>query len=652
MGVQLGIWNRNGMPADPLYLDQGRAFLSAYGPDGASSHHALGMTLLHCAFHTTAESRTEILPLITRSGCVLIWDGRLDNRRELTEVLAGALAGAASDAAIVAAAYERWGTHCFERLLGDWALSLWNPTDRSLLLAKDFLGSRPLYYTMHPHGWAWCSVLEPLLLLPDRQVSLDEECLAGWLGSFPAAHLTPYSGIQAVPPSSYALLKEGNVTVRKYWDFDPSRKIQCRCDQEYEDSFRQVFFQSVERRLRTDSPVLAELSGGMDSSSIVCVADRLLREGRADTPRLDTLSYYDDEESSWNERPFFEKVEQQRGRAGCHVDIGRRDLFHLEFGLDSFRPSPAAAIASLKVRPAYAQFLASQGSRVVLSGTGGDEVLGGVPTPLPELRDLLVRARLRRLAKGVTTWAIAQKKPWMHLFGEVLEGFLPRSLHHTPAYRRPAPWLDPRFVRRHRRALEGYPSSRIRFSGPTPTFQENLATLEALRRQLGANVLPANPSYEKRYPCLDRDLLAYLYAIPREQLVRPGQRRSLLRRALAGIVPVEILGRKRKAFVARAPLVAIANEWAELQKLGADMLLASLGVVQPKLFREALHAARQGRDVSTVALLRTIAIELWLRNLAHYGFCRVADNGIASPASTPTRTVIATTNSFSAEKNC
>src|SRR5580698_2962803 len=92
------------------------------------------------------------------------------------------------------------------------------------------------------------------------------------------------------------------------------------------------------------------------------------------------------------------------------------------------------------------------------------------------------------------------------------------------------------------------------------------------QRQLGCTALPSGPIYEKRYPYLDRDLLEFLYALPREQLVRPGQRRSLMRRALAGIVPDKVLNRKRKAFVSRSPMAAISRNWASLTDTCSQMI--------------------------------------------------------------------------------
>ena len=131
--------------------------------------------------------------------------------------------------------------------------------------------------------------------------------------------------------------------------------------------------------------------------------------------------------------------------------------------------------------------------------------------------------------------------------------------------------------------------------------------------------MQTHPLLEKRYPFLDRDLLQFLYAIPRQQLVRPGQRRSLMRRALAGIVPDEILNRRRKAFVARGPRQAISSEWAALVEMSQHMASGSLGIVDPETFLDALNKARSGQEVAIVPLMRTIGIELWLRGLKHRG---------------------------------
>jgi asparagine synthase (glutamine-hydrolysing) len=613
MSVQFGRWNFDGKPVDRDYLEKVMPVIALYGPEDSGAYSKANLSILYGAFHTTKESRRETQPHVTESGAVITWDGRLDNRAELIRSLREVLTISSTDVSIVAAAYEAWGTDCFAKMIGDWALSIWDANSRSLVLAKDPIGTRHLYYLIEKDQVTWSTILDPLVLFAGRSFALCEEYIAGWFSFFPAAHLTPYVGIHSLPPSSFVTIRAGKHTVRKYWDFDPGKRIRYRTDAEYEEHFRAVFSEAVRRRLRSDSPILAELSGGMDSSSIVCMADTIIGRGSAETPRLDTISYYDDSEPNWNERPYFTKVEEKRGRTGTHINVGNQETFKFEFDNDHFAATPGSTGGrQSESSRQFAACMAAQGNRVVLSGIGGDEVTGGVPTPTPELEDLLARGQFRMLAHQLKAWALDKRKPWFYLFFETVRCFFPPSLFGTPEHKRPAPWLNRQFVKRNLSALQGY-ETRIRFFGPLPSFQEDVSTLEALQRQLGCGGLPSGSPYEKRYPYLDRGLLEFTYAIPREQLVRPGQRRSLMRRALAGIVPNELLNRKRKAFVARAPLAAVAQEWPTLVEVSQHMIGGLDGIVESRKFSEALQRARHGQESPVVPLLRTLAIEFWLQ---------------------------------------
>ena len=623
MSVQFGRWNFEGHPAAPDYIEKVSAGLAPYGPDSNESYSKGGVRILYRAFHTTKESRRETQPYVSPCGAVITWDGHLDNRAELINELRDVLAFDSTDVAIVAMAFEKWGCKCFAKLIGDWAVSVWNPGNCSLILSKDPIGTHHLYYSFDNNQVTWSTILYPLVRLAGETFALNEEYIAGWFSMFPAVDLTPCVGIHSVPPSSSVLLRPGKHTVCKYWDFDPKNKIRYRTEAEYEEHFRVVFAKAVQRKLRSDRPVLAELSGGRDSSSIVCMADAVIAHGDAETPRLDTLSMYDDSEPNWNERPYFSKVEEKRGRTGWHVNVGAaQDPEKIaapeplpESAHGHFVPTPSYGG---RTSPHFRMCMASQGNRVVLSGVGGDEVMGGVPTPAPELENLLARAQFGALAHQLKVWALEKRKPWFHLFWEAASGFFPPALVGVPKYMRPAPWLHSNFVKRHRAALTGYPS-RTKLFGPLPSFQDNVRALEALRRQLALTALPFEPPFEKRYPYLDRGLLEFMFAIPREQLVRPTQRRSLMRRALVGIVPDEILNRRGKAFVARSPMVAIANDWAHFAAMTQNMLSSSLGIVDSERISEALQTVRRGEEVPMITLRRTLFVEDWLKNLRALG---------------------------------
>jgi len=614
MSVQFGRWDFGSRPVEPDYLARAESLLAPYGPDSRGLHAESGVSMLYRAFHTTSESRHETQPYVPSSGTAFTWDGRLDNRGELLQELKCRLTSQATDVEIVAAAYEQWGSHCFSKLLGDWALVIWNSKTHLLTMAKDFLGTRSLYYVIDSDAIVWSTVLEPLLFLDGRTFSVEEEYVAGWFSLFPATHLSPYSGISSVPPSCYVEVTHGTCKTLSYWDFDPQKKVRYRSDGEYEEAFRVLFERSVARRLRSHVPVLAELSGGIDSSSIVCMADTILATGNGEAPRLDTVSYYKASEQHWNEQAYFSKIEKKRDRTGCHIDITTAGVSESVIDGDSLQVMPGGGRYANAATKHFANFVETQGTRVLLSGFGGDEVTGGMPTAVPELADLLRAFQFRHLARQLKSWALNNRQPWLHLFADAVREFLPG----TPTHLDPAPWLNPGFVLRQHSALIGY-SSRLKVLGPAPSFQTSLFALDVLRRQLHCEGPSAQPVYEKRYPLLDRDLLEFLFAIPRQQLLRPGQRRSLLRRALTQIVPDEVLNRRRKAYVCREPFSLISSEWATFSEISRNMISAAIGIVEPSEFLDALVRVRRGQPVRMAQLMHTFAIEIWLRNLRRHG---------------------------------
>jgi len=242
MSVQFGRWNFDGKPVDRDYLEKARASIAPYGPDDAGSYVKNNITIVYHAFHTTRESPPRIANRSSRRQAQSItWDGRLDNRKELTRESSDLLTAASTDVAIVAATYERWGTRCFARLIGDWALSIWDPHARLLILAKDPIGTRHLYYSFDNNQITWSTILDPLVLFAGKTFKLCEEYIAGWFSLFPATHLTPYVGIHSVPASSFFQLRPGKHNVTKYWDFDSSKRIRHRTDAEYEETLSMGF---------------------------------------------------------------------------------------------------------------------------------------------------------------------------------------------------------------------------------------------------------------------------------------------------------------------------------------------------------------------------------------------------------------------------
>lgn len=617
MSPQFGIWNFDNRPIEAGFLQEVNNLLASHGPDGQNTYANGSIGIGYSAFNTTEESHGEVQPHETPSRHVITWDGRLDNRDELTKELAGPPAGDMADLAFVASSFERWDTRSFVKLTGDWALSVWSPADRTLFLATDYMGIRPLYFSLTRHAVVWCTLLHPLVALYGSSLTVDDEFIAGYLALCPAAHLTPYREIRAVPPGCFVSIRDGKAATHRYWTFQPGRRIEYKTDPEYEDHFRHVFRQAVVRRLRSDSPILAELSGGLDSSSIVCVADDIIARGEAGSAQLDTVSYFDPAEPASDERPYIAHVERKRGRKGHHIDTARYGGA-FSFDYQGLVVVPGANGNTKGVRGALFELMQNGKYRVVLSGSAGDEFLGGIPNPIPQLADLLVSAQPIKFAKELAAWSLIKRRPWIHLLWDVLVFLLPLTLRAPLAKdTEVAAWIDASFAKRYRIAL--------RQSGPLGTYgfwqpsgRDRARTLIAMRRQIAYSNAYAAGLEDRRYPYLDQDLIEFLLSIPASQLLRPGQRRSLMRRALSGLVPAEILSRRTKGSVARSALATIETNWAALEQLLISPLSVTAGYVNCTRFEEGMRAAKTGDAPRLVDLMKALHLEAWLRNLAEH----------------------------------
>jgi len=220
-------------------------------------------------------------------------------------------------------------------------------------------------------------------------------------------------------------------------------------------------------------------------------------------------------------------------------------------------------------------------------------------------------------------------KPRLSLFWEAIRGFLPLALVGMAKEMRSAPWLRPGFVRRNRAALCGYPS-RLKLFGPLPSFQDNIWKLDVERRaQAYFDLWPDLPR-EVRYCYLDRTFLEFMLAIPREEIVRVGQRRSLMKRSLVGIVPDKLLNRRRKASVQQEATKGILAECPSLVEMG-HMVSSSRGFVDTNRLLEALQKARRNEEVPTESLMRAWILESWLRQLEIQGVLTVTSMPAKSP---------------------
>jgi asparagine synthase (glutamine-hydrolysing) len=612
-----GIINFSGQLVDDELLIELGESLESYGPDGGFDVREGSVGMVHRAFHTNLESRSEKQPLVQADGLMLSWDGRLDNREELIALLRCELRDDLSDSSIVAAAYKKWGIDFLGRIIGDFALSIWDRNSQTLFLARDPVGARLLYYHTNAERLVWSSRLESLLRLPGMDLKINDEYVAGYLALSPAQGLTPYKNIHAVPPAHVVSARCGNVSLLRFWGLDPTKEIRYRTDQEYEEHFLHLFSESIRSRLRVDGEVWSDLSGGLDSSSIVCVADEVMKRESVQARSLETVSAVFDESSTSDERRFIRFVEEKRGRLGHHFTESQHPLL-TECRFENLRSIPNPIELWWEYHRAVRKEMRRRGTRVLLSGVGGDELLTASPDPSPELADLLVQFKFGDLHQRLQTWSLALKRPYLDVvLNHCLIPALPRRVRGLCKRRKQAKrfsLLQPKFVRRfglHDRLL----GPKDTFGFRLPSSRSQAAGFLSVVDVIAPGHLLAWEPIEMSYPFTHRPLVEFLQAIPATQWIRPNETRSLMRRALRPYLPSEIAKRKGKGNPAEATLRAVAREWPRLRELLRDARVCAGGYVNQKALTALIEQPDFERRSESLFVIRILYLELWLRDL-------------------------------------
>jgi asparagine synthase (glutamine-hydrolysing) len=628
MSVIFGVRRTQGERISEQELRHLAAATKPYAPDGLSINASGRIGMGFQPFHTHHRSRIESQPVVDDRSNMLAFDGRLDNHRELCELL-DIHGYNIPDSLIALTAFKRWGEECFSRLTGDWALALWMSGDYALYLARDHAGTRTLFYEFAGDRLSWSTYLETLHSTRTL-TTLDEGYAAAFLGMLPIRDLTPYPGVRAVLPGHYVIIRNKILTTKSHWQWFPKDSIRHASDGEYEEHFRHLFRNAVARRADSSDPVVGELSGGMDSSSIVCMSDDIRRSKGASGVLVDTVSYYNDSEPHWNEKPYFNAIEEHRGKHGIHINTAQ---FERSFEIpDAMYLLPGPDGSSLDRENRFAQLIDSGKYRAILSGVGGDEVLGGVPIPFPELADYLVLGRLGQLLRRSTEWSIANRST---LAGTLIATMrFSVQTYFPPPYcaGKVPPWITSRMKSIEREQSET-DAVQCKEMGLLPSAVCNGHTWWTIMESL-PHLSPALATrYEYRYPYLDRDLVEFLFRIPREQLIRPRSRRSLMRRALRGIVPPLILERRRKAFPTRTVLDSIEKQRQHFTALISESVLAQFGLINPQELILRINSTQISDPRWWSAITRTMLFEIWLRARVSAASVRVEASNYEEPRS-------------------
>ncbi|MCL6522798.1 MAG: asparagine synthase (glutamine-hydrolyzing) [Firmicutes bacterium] len=539
-------------------------------------------------------------PMGSEDGRVqVVFNGEIYNFRELRAELAAAghRFRTASDTEVIVHGWEAWGEECFLRFNGMWAvavLDLRGPAPR-LVLARDHFGIKPLYWTEAAGRLLFASEIKALLRNPEVERQPDEQHVYEYLvhGLHEHDEGTFFAGIHRLPAAHRLVVEEGGRRLERYWEPRLGRDAEPDPGR-----FLELFERSVERRLVADVPVGTCLSGGLDSSSVVCVEERLLRRGAPDAAslggRLKTFSALfegDPIDESAYVREVLAAVDAE-GYA-VHPESGH---FVEELGeLVWHQEEPTVSTGP------YAQWcvmrLAAEHVRVTLDGQGGDELLAGyVPYHFVYLRQLLRQRRWRRLLREA--WASR----------DVLAPLLRRRLAQR---RRALPvrrLLRPDFLGRVRppRRLPSQDDLKRRLLEDLTVF-----SLPSLLRYEDRNSMAH--SVESRLPFLDQELVEYILRLPEEAIIDGGWSRAIFRRAMKGVLPERIRLRRWKVGFTTPEM-----RWLKAQRAAVQSLLRSPGFAARPWWdgpavAEAFAAACEGRVEDSFFFWRALNLEIWMR---------------------------------------
>lgn len=508
---------------------------------------------------TTPESLSENLPLVSDDRkSVITADARLDNRAELINAfgLTGQNSSQITDSALILLAYQKWGTHCPEYLLGDFVFVIWDAIEQHLFAARDHMGLRPFYYHRAREFFAFGSEIKALLTLDAVPCQLNEVRVADFLASlFDDKDITFYEGISRLPPASCLLVKPDVFRTWSYWSLEGITETRLSSDQEYQEAFLDLFSEAVHCRLRSAYPVGSMLSGGLDSSSVATVArDFLLANGNQD---LHTFSAIFDEVKECDERTYIDPILQQGGFDPhfLHADqIGPlTDIEKILWTQDEAFFSP-----NRFMHWGLYKLAAQSNVRVLLDGIDGDTTVSHGLTRLIELARTL---RWGTLSHEVSAISKRSGRSLLYVWREgVLKSLVPypvydawRSLRKLPiSYGISNPTIHPDFADRVGLAERFNYLRRV-------WLKPDRRELQVHRRQLewglhpfvleGLNKAASYFQIEPRYPFYDKRLVEFCLSLPPSCKLRQGWTRWILRTSLHGSLPPEVQWRPKKTWL-------------------------------------------------------------------------------------------------------
>jgi asparagine synthase (glutamine-hydrolysing) len=551
----------------------------------------------------------------------VVCNGEIYNFRELRAdlIARGHTFRTGSDVEVILHLYEEYGTAFVERIAGMYAIALWDQKRHRLMLVRDRLGQKPLYYSADANGLLFASEVKAMLACAPRLRAIDPSAVREYLSlGYAVAPTTIFKGVRKLPPASMLIWERSGWRVERYWQL-PSEVRNDLSEAQWVEAIREGLRRSVREHMVSDVPIGAFLSGGIDSSAVVA----LMAEQSAEPINTYSIGYGGAGAASYYNELSFAGTVARRYRTNHReilvapqvATLLPKLLWHVEEPI-----SDSAIVTTYLVAE-----LAAQSVKVILSGVGGDELFAGyrrylgdhysqryqqlplwlrqrVLRPLAEALPSARSSRIMDLARYAKKFIRAQELPWGQQYREFIEicarERMSRLLLQDPG-------ADDAFAAVAAGETATDPLLRLMRVDAQTQLPEDLLLL--------TDKVTMATSIECRVPFLDHSLAELAARIPASAKMRGGQMKYLLKQAVTGILPQEILTRSKRGF--GAPMgVWLKTELEPLRRvLLGETAIESRGLLSWPAVHELVQLHDSNREDYTDVLLALMNLELWCR---------------------------------------
>ncbi len=530
-----------------------------------------------------------------------------------------------TDTEVILNAYDAWGVDCLRHFNGMWGFAIFDKRNKRLFCARDRFGIKPFYFHFDRKSFSFASEIKAVLQYSKIERKPNDSIVYDYLsyGLLDHTNETFFDGIYQLPAAHFLVLDGSDIHIERYWNIDPNNKLDFGTDiqagREYVRRFYDLFEDSIRLHLRSDVAVGSCLSGGLDSSSIVSVANKLLFSDQVVSPNLvgekqkTFSSCFDDQR--FDERQHIESVLSFTSAERNYIFPNPKNLLKDLPRLIWHQDEPFGS-TSIYAQWCVMKLAAERGVRVLLDGQGGDEILAGYHTYFDSYwGTLLSQGRLADLQREWAAYQNMYHVSYAHLIQHTLFSIAPTSLQSRVRAHRGSIGIRSEFSSKfHQR----HPDMEIEYQGDL--FSKRLhhaltnTSLPGLLHYEDRNSMAH--SIEARVPFLDYRLVEYAFALPEKQKINNGYTKAVLRNSMQGILPESIRARTDKmGFVTpeRVWLSTDLKDWTnDIFNSPSFRDNPYLNATQVnKLLAE--HRA-QKRDLGFV-IWRWINLQLWLDQL-------------------------------------